>query len=105
MPAAKGLAAGQLPSSKGALYTASSYTEITFFPVVNGNTTAEAVTIYVKRDGGSSRMIWTSPTLAVGASSNVVEAGSVLILNPLDVVEGFATTAAKVDYDISGRLS
>lgn len=103
--AAQGLASGQLPDAKGTLFTATRYTEVTFFSIVNGNSGAEAVVIYVKRSGGSSRSIWTSPTLAAGASSNVIDGGSILILNPGDLIEGVTTTAAKVDYDISGRIS
>ena len=99
------LADGQLPSSKGTLYTVLEGFRllIEFFRVYNDNSVAEDVRIYVK-PGATSRTIDRHMSLAASTAADVISNGQILTLMPGDLIEGQTTTAAKVDYVISGRL-
>jgi len=59
------LASGQLPNSKGTLYTAAGVDTITSISIFNTNTTAEAVNLYVQ-DGTASRQILGIDALGAG---------------------------------------
>lgn len=98
---AKVLAESQLPNAKGTLYTvpASYKTYITLVTLYNNNGTAETVTLYIKP--GSTSRGWVRVTLDASGGHKHVE-GKGLVLEAGDVLEGFSTTAAQVDYVICG---
>ena len=98
---AKVLAEAQLPSSKGTLYTvpASYKTYITLVTLYNNNGTAETVTLYIKP--GSNSRGWAKMTLDASGGYAHID-GKGLVLEAGDVLEGFTTTVAQVDYVICG---
>lgn len=93
-------AQGQLPNAKGTLDTVAAGTCVRNYVVelTNTNTADEAVVIYKKISGGSSKIVWAG-TLVANNGRVTVFLNS---LAPADVLEGVTTTAAKVDYTISG---
>lgn len=96
-------AQGQLPNAKGTLDTiaAATFCREYWVELTNLNTTDEAVILYKKISGGSSKIVWggTLQGTASGAGGRaVVPLGA---LAPGDLVEGVTTTASKVDYTIS----
>ena len=101
--AIKNLANGQLPNAKGTLYTvpASTDTIVRSIVLVNTNTTAEAVNLYFCPNAGTSvRLIPKDLSLGIGYS--LVFDVPVTMGTAGDLIQGDATTAAKVDYTISG---
>lgn len=98
---AKLLAEGQLPTVKGTIYTvpASTKAYIKFFSLYNGNAAAQTVVLYVKR--ATSRVL-NRVVLLQNESARIIEIGEALNLEAGDVIEGMTTTAAAVDYVISG---
>jgi hypothetical protein len=98
----KSLADGQLPNSKGTLYTVGGATStiIKKITCVNTNTTTESVNLYIKRSGSTSRRICPKDLqlaagyMAVDDEEHALAAG--------DLIEGDTTTASKVDYIIEG---
>ena len=100
---------GQLPNSKGTLYTVPAScagARVSLVTSYNTNTTAETVNYYVKVSGGTSRQFeraslatLTSLFTIGGLSDNT----GTLMLSPGDIVEGDTTTASKVDYAIHGE--
>jgi hypothetical protein len=102
---AKGLSSGQLPDAKGTIYTATRPIEVVSLSLVNTGVGSEAITIYVKRLGGTSRAVFVDSALSAGSGTNACYFGTTFILNPGDLIEGVTTTASTVDYDISGRIS
>ena len=100
--AIKSLADGQLPNSKGTLYTvpAATQTIINRITLVNTNSSGETVNLYFKASGGTSRrIIPKNYTLAVDALFIMDDA---ITMEAADVIEGDTTTAAKVDFVVSG---
>lgn len=92
------LANGQLPSSKGTLYTATASTIIKSIVLVNTDVAARTINLYVKRS--TSRYI--SPVaLSVAAGASYVS-DMVITLSSGDLIEGDASAAAVVDYSIHG---
>jgi hypothetical protein len=99
---AKPLGQGQLPSSKGTLYTVpgATATLITRGTLVNTTAGALTVNVYLKTSAGSSRRIVPKDlSLAAGASvdirgGHVVDAGG--------LIEGDASSATSIDYFFSG---
>jgi len=103
LAAIKSLADGQLADSKGTIYTspASTQTIVKSIILVNTNSSAEAVNIYFKASGGTSRQITpVDKSLAASAKTEVLEKD--LTLEAADILEGDTTTASKVDFVISG---
>jgi len=100
--AIKSLADGQLPATTGDLYTvpASTRALIKTIKVVNLNTTAETINLYLKPSGGTARCI-IPKNLSLGAGYLLV-VDDELTLEAGDKLQGSATTAAMVDYTISG---
>ena len=92
-------AQGQLPNAKGTLDTIAAATFCRAYraELANLNTTDEAVILYKKISGGSSKIVWQG-TLQASGGRAVVDLGD---LTAGDVVEGVTTTAAKVDYTLS----
>ena len=96
------LADGQLANSKGTVYTTPASTEaiVNSITLVNTDSSARTVNLYVKRDGTNSRRIIPKDlSLAVGAQFSY---NSVLTLEAADLIEGDASAATVVDYVISG---
>lgn len=95
------LANGQLASSIGDIYTSTSCTTIIkSITLVNTNTTAEAVNLYVLKSGGTARRIIPKST-ALGPGYSL-EFDNVLTLGSGDKLQGDTSTASKVDYVING---
>jgi len=100
--APKTLAGGQLANAKGTLYTTPGSTEtiITSIKLVNTNTSAEAVNLYIKPNGGTSRrIIPVDMSLGIGY---MLEEDNRFTLEAGALIEGDTTTASKVDYIIMG---
>src|SRR6185295_5152295 len=97
---AKILAEGQLPSSKGTLYTCPALTKgyIKYWSVINTSGT-ETVILYVKKSGSSSRRICKG-TLNVDEMIRVLDDGETIELSAGDSLEGETTSATTVDYVI-----
>ena len=98
----KSLADGQLANTKGTIYTtpASTETIIKSIILVNTNTTSEAVNLYFKASGGTSRRLIPKDTAL--AASNSLVMSDIVTLGAADILEGDTTTASKVDFVISG---
>lgn len=98
----KQLANDQLPSTAGTLYVSPTATTtlIKGITLVNTNTTAESINLYILKSGGTSRKI-----IPVNLQ---LPAGWLLIydtpisLEAADKIMGDSTTANKVDFTISG---
>lgn len=99
--AIKALADGQLPSSKGTLYTVppGATTIIVTITLVNTDSAARTVDLYLNRTGTSRRIISKDLSIAAGNSlehttRHTMEAG--------DLLEGDASAATVVDYTVDG---
>lgn len=103
--AAQIIAEGQVPDSKGTLFTcptgATAY--VKFMPIVNTNAAQQTVVIYVKKSGETSRII-ARAVLDQWERFTPWEAGEVVMLTSGDEIEGVTTTAAAVDYVIFGGV-
>jgi hypothetical protein len=97
----KNLANGQLPNSKGTLYTvpASTQAVIKSITLYNTNTTAETVALYILKSAGTSRQISTGSLVASGG---FMIDDTEYTLGAGDIIQGNTTTASKVDFVISG---
>jgi hypothetical protein len=96
------LVQGQLPNVKTTLYTTPVLTK-TYIKFINAFNTlgTETVLFYVKKSGGTSRLLGRA-VLAVNEQSRMIDKDETLNLGPGDVIEGQTTTAATVDYSITG---
>jgi hypothetical protein len=100
---AKVLADGQLPNAKGTLYTVPGATKayVKFLHCHNGTATnGEAVKIYTK-PGATSRLIGQA-TLNAGQAVRIIDKDEAVTLEAGDLIEGSTTTAATIDYVITG---
>ncbi len=98
----KDLGTGQLAGAKGTLYTtpASTQTIVISITLVNTDSSARTVNLYVKKDGSNSRrIIPVDLSLAVGAQ---FEYTGRVTLEAADLIEGDASAATQVDYVING---
>jgi NaMN:DMB phosphoribosyltransferase len=100
---AKILAQGQLPNAKGTLYTAPVLTKayVKFINAFNTGGGTEVVIFYVKLSTGTSKIICRA-SLATLEQQRVIEKDETINLGPGDTIEGQTTTAATVDYTITG---
>lgn len=92
------LAEGQLPATKTTLFTAASPTIIKSITLVNTDSVARTVNLYIKRTT-SRHIIPVNLSLAAGACyaddlNRVLGTG--------DILEGDASSASVIDYVISG---
>ena len=97
------LANGQLPNAKGTLYTVPALTTA-YVKFVNGYNTgagSETVVFYVKKAAGTSRVLGRA-VLAADEQTRVVDKEETITLGAGDQIEGETTTAATVDYLITG---
>lgn len=98
----KELADGQLPSSKGTLYTCPTSTQaiIKTITLVNTHTVAVTVNLYKKKSGDTSRRI-IPKDMSLGIGYQGVERNEIT-LEAGGSIEGDASVAAVIDYTISG---
>lgn len=99
------LADGQLANAKGTIYTTPTGTRaiVTFLSAFNPSGGTETVNFWVK-PGSTSRQIFRS-ALGTLTGAHVIADGTVLQLEAGDIIEGSTTTAATVDYVITGWTS
>jgi hypothetical protein len=98
------LADGQLPSSKGTLYTVPALTvayvkKLTLF---NTNAATQTILVYLNTTGTSR--VWRRFVLAQNESADVLGEGDSAILQAGDLIEASSTNASAVDYYIAGVL-
>ena len=100
--AIKSLADGQLAAAKGTIYTclAATQTIVKRITLVNTNTTTETVNLYFKASGGTSRRI--APQSLQMPAKYMAVIDDEITLEAADILEGDTTTAAKIDFCISG---
>jgi len=99
---AKNLGTGQLAGSEGSLYLCPTAmnAEVVTMSFVNTHTSALTMYLYVKTSGGTSRHI-APKALSLAAGAAYVYDYTVT-LGPGDDIRGYASTASKIDYIISG---
>lgn len=95
------LANGQLPSSKGTLFTAAGPTVVQLIVLVNTDASARTVNLYVKR-ATSRRITPVNLSLDVGA---MYDREGPITLDTGDLIEGDASAATVVDYTIHGATT
>ena len=96
------LGEGRLASTKGTIYTCPASTQaiIKTISLVNTNSTAEGVNLYIKKSGQTSRRIVPQDSeLGIGY---LLETDQEYTLEAADIIEGDADTVSKVDYTIHG---
>jgi hypothetical protein len=95
------LADGQLAATKGTLYTTpgSTQTIVKSITLVNTDSSARTVNLYVNASGTSRRIIPKDMSLAIGAQFTL---DHVITLEAADLIEGDASAATVVDFVISG---
>ena len=102
----KNLGEGQLPNSKGTLYTvpASTHAMVVSIILTNTNSSSETVSIYYKKSGSSSRELLDGLVIPAKGSSlgNTFILDAKITMEPGDILEGVSTTASKTTYVISG---
>ena len=100
----KHLADGQLPASKTTLYTvpASKVCILRSIVLVNTDTSAKTVNLYIDFTGTSRRII--AKDLSLDAGARFVD-DTPIILEDGDKIEGDAASADKVDYSLSGVVA
>lgn len=97
----KQLANGQLAAAKATLYTTPGATQavIRSITLVNTDSSARTVNLYVNGTGTSRRITPKDLSLAAGTMHEI---DRVITLEAADIVEGDASVANVVDYVISG---
>lgn len=95
------LADGQLANSKGTIYTTPASTQVVVKNIilVNTDTSARTVNLYVKPGATSRRIIPKDLSLAAGAQFVMSDE---ITLEAADLIEGDASAATVVDYVING---
>lgn len=93
---------GQLPNSKTALLTvpASTAYYLKSFFLLNTNAAQQTVLLYLNSSGASRQ--FARIILAQNESADIIDEGSAILLQAGDTVEATTTTAAAVDYTITG---
>jgi len=98
------LADGQLAASETDVYTApSGGARVNFMRCTNPAVTVELVKVWVKRSGGTSRLI-AAQSLAQYDRLDVIEPGEELELSSGDKIRALSTNATTVDYIVSGSV-
>jgi hypothetical protein len=97
------LADGQLPLAEANLYVvpAATTTIVVTISLVNTDTVARVVNLYVRRAAGSSRRVGVPKNYTVGIGA-VIETDREYTLGPGDAVRGDASAATVVDFSIHG---
>lgn len=98
------LATGQLPNAKGTLYTVPAATSA-YIKFINAHSIvgagSEIIQFFIKKSGGTSRLL-ANATLLAKEQIRVIDKDETLNLATGDIIEGNTTTAATVDYIITG---
>ncbi len=99
------LAHGQLAAAKATLYTCPPDTRvsITCISLVNTDTSARTVNLYLKENGGTSRRI-IPKDLSIGTAYQFIDKEPSRAMHLGDVIEGDASVADKIDYVLSGEV-
>lgn len=92
------LANGQLPNSKGTLFTATGDTVIRLITAVHVAGSTQHVVFYLKKAAGTSRVVGRAQ---LEVDEFAVD-DEVYTLAVGDIIEGQTTDASSVDYTISG---
>jgi hypothetical protein len=98
----KSLSSGQLAGAKATIYTCPALTTaiVRLVTYVNTGAAANTVNLYFKESAGTSRRIIPEDmSLSAGFS---MEEANVITMSAGDELEGDSSTAAEVDYYISG---
>jgi len=97
----KALASGQLAAAKATIYTTPGATQavVKSITLVNTDTVARTVNLYVNTAGTSRRVIPKDLALAAGSQFTI---DHLITLEAADLLEGDASAATVVDYVISG---
>ncbi len=90
---------GQLPNTKTTLFTAGEPVLVGEVVMVNTDSSARTVNLYVNRTGTSRRIIGKDLSIAAGGETRRALATTLL---SGDLIEGDASAAAVVDIVISG---
>lgn len=100
--AIKVLAEGQLPNAKGTLYTVPALTAtiIKTITYVNTGLAAQAVNLYIKKSGSTSRRIM--PKDMILGIDFLFVMDDELTLDVGDLIEGDAANPTEVDYTVNG---
>jgi hypothetical protein len=97
------LADGQLPSSVGAIYTATAVKAvIKAVTLHNTNVTTQTINIYITRSGSTRRQLYRFAGITQFQSMDVLSDGETWTLSAGDTIDADTTTAAAVDFTILG---
>lgn len=92
------LANGQLPSSKGTLFTATASTIVRLMTAVHVSGATQTIVFYVKKAAGVSRVV----SRAEIAANEFAVDDEIYTLETGDQIEGQSTNATSVDYVLTG---
>lgn len=100
------IADGQLPNSQSAIYTvpANYRAIINYIHVHNTGSSPESVTLWLTRSGSTARVLIKEPALEMDTTLFPLDPSEELSLSAGDAIEAQTTTAATVDYFITGAL-
>lgn len=93
------LASGQLASSKGTIYAPLYAAVVRAIHLTNAAAAPMTVYLYLKANGGTSKLLINGAVLAVGETIVNDTPESVGVA---DIIEGYASSATSVDYVITG---
>lgn len=97
----KVLAEGQLPASKGTLFTATTTVYLKYFRIANtSGSLSQTILIYIKPGSTSRRN--ARIVLVPNGSADVVDKDDAISLESGDTIEGETTNASTVDFIITG---
>ncbi len=102
-PIPQSLAAGQVATTVGTIFTATGPTVVRNFTLYNSNATGQTTNVYVTRSGGSRRQIYQF-ALAQYDTATVLASGEVMALSSGDIIEADTNTSTAVDYVIGGEV-
>lgn len=96
----KFLANGQLAATTGDLFTATAVTIIRRITLVNTDSVARAVNLFVLKSGGTARRI-TNKNISLPANESLTDTAPIT-LGIGDKLQGDAAAATVVDYTVFG---
>ncbi len=98
------LAHGQLAAAKTTIYICHPDTrvKITCISLTNTDAAVRTANLYLKENGGTSRLI-TPSDLSLGISFQWIDKDLSHAMHPGDEIEGDASVATQIDYVLSGE--
>jgi hypothetical protein len=101
------LAQGQLATTAGGavIFSASAITFVKYLNLINRNAIQQQIYVYLRRAGSGSSVLVASSILDQYQRDRLIGKDDALSLSIGDTVEAETTTAAAVDYWISGGLA